>query len=145
MKQLSPEWLTQFMDVYQQLSTDNLATLTSVYHVDIQFQDPLHRVSGMDALMNYFLGLYQHLKSCDFTINHWFASDNEAAIYWTMTFVHPSLNKARPVTVEGHSKLEAKDGKVIAHRDYLDVGAMLYEHIPLLGSVVKHVKKRAAN
>jgi hypothetical protein len=73
-----------------------------------------------------------------------FSSDNQAALYWTMSFCHPKLNQGSEIVVEGHSYLVEQDNKVIKHRDYLDVGAMLYEHIPLLGSVVKTVKRRAA-
>jgi hypothetical protein len=35
-----------------------------------------------------------------------------------------------------------KAGKVRYHRDYFDLGAMLYEHLPLLGSLVKTIKRR---
>ena len=34
--------------------------------------------------------------------------------------------------------------KIINHRDYFDVGAMLYRHIPVLGSAVKYIDKRAS-
>jgi len=31
---------------------------------------------------------------------------------------------------------------VIYHRDYFDMGAFVYENIPVLGSVVRYTKKR---
>jgi len=37
------------------------------------------------------------------------------------------------------SHLKFADGKVISHRDYFDLGEMLYEHIPLLGGVIKSI------
>ena len=33
-------------------------------------------------------------------------------------------------------------GKVCQHRDYFDLGAMLYEQLPLLGPVVRTIKMR---
>ncbi len=32
--------------------------------------------------------------------------------------------------------------KVYRHRDYFDAGAMLYEHLPVLGRVVSWLKRR---
>ncbi|QYJ84932.1 nuclear transport factor 2 family protein [Shewanella mesophila] len=137
-------WLQNFIAVYSELSTDNLMSLEKIYHPDIEFVDPIHRVHGLTALLDYFTHLYQQLLSCDFVIEHVLEGEREAAVYWTMTFCHKRLNGAAPISVQGHSRLHSKDNKVVYHRDYLDVGAMLYEHIPLLGGIVSAIKRRAA-
>jgi hypothetical protein len=136
-------WLQNFIAVYSKLSTDNLLSLKKIYHPDIEFVDPLHRVQGLAALLDYFTHLYQQLQSCDFVIEHLLEGEREAAIYWTMTFRHQQLKGAQPISIQGHSHIRAQDNKVIYHRDYLDVGAMLYEHIPLLGGIVRSIKRRA--
>lgn len=136
-------WLQNFIAVYGELGTDNLEALRQVYHPDIEFSDPLHSLKGLEELLDYFQGLYQQLVSCDFTIDHVIEHQGEAAVYWTMVFRHKQLNACQPIEVQGHSRLSARDNKVIYHRDYLDVGAMLYEHLPLLGSVIRAVKRRA--
>ena len=62
---------------------------------------------------------------------------------WTMTFSHPRLRGGAPVTVEGATRLAFdEEGKVCLHRDYFDLGAMLYEQLPLLGAVVRTLKGR---
>jgi hypothetical protein len=136
-------WLQNFIAVYRELGVNNLTSLHQIYHPNIEFRDPLHQVNGLDELLDYFDSLYTHLEHCIFNIDRVFSSDNQAAVYWTMTFCHPKLNHGGEIVVEGHSCLVEQDNKVIMHRDYLDVGAMLYEHIPLLGLAVKAVKKRA--
>ncbi|WP_371377990.1 nuclear transport factor 2 family protein [Thalassotalea aquiviva] len=138
-----PTWVENFVDIYQQLSVDNLQLLSQIYHQDIHFIDPMHEIHGFDSLAKYFANLYQNLQSCTFTITDVICAKHSAAIYWRMTFTHPKLNSAKPVTVEGTSMIKNDGMKVIYHRDYLDVGAMLYEHIPVLGSLVRAVKKRA--
>ncbi|GIU48025.1 nuclear transport factor 2 family protein [Shewanella algidipiscicola] len=137
-------WLQNFIAVYTELSTDNLVSLEKIYHPDIEFIDPMHQVFGLPALLRYFTGLYQQLLSCDFVIEHVLEGEREAAIYWTMTFRHKQLRGASPISVQGHSHLKAQDNKVIYHRDYLDVGEMLYEHIPLIGRIICAIKQRAA-
>jgi len=141
----NPLWLQNFIDVYSKLNTENLNLLSEIYHPNVQFKDPMHEVNGISDLLAYFDKLYSNLTSCNFVISHSLHSENEAAIYWSMTFCHRQLNNKQPVTVQGHSQLKAQDNKVIYHRDYLDVGSMLYEHIPLLGKIITMIKNRVGN
>ena len=55
---------------------------------------------------------------------------------------HPSLRAGDTIRVEGASYLRTHNGKIYYHRDYFDMGAMLYEHLPLLGRIVQRIKKR---
>ncbi len=140
----NPDWLTLFIKVYQNLNTNNLHTLEQTYHQDIEFQDPMHHLKGFNSLHVYFSHLYENLLSCHFDVSNTVVDNEQAVLFWTMTFEHPSLNKGKAITVEGNSLLKQRDGKVIYHRDQLDLGAMLYEHIPLLGRVIKTIKSRAS-
>jgi hypothetical protein len=139
---VKPQWLINFIDNYSRLSTDNLALLEKIYHQDITFIDPLHKVQGFDHLKEYFNGLYENLISCRFTIAHTFEKNNEAAIYWEMSYQHPKLNSGKIITVQGHSHIKGENDKVIYHRDYLDAGAMLYEHVPFIGRVIQWIKAK---
>lgn len=138
-----PLWLKKFINVYQSLGVKNLHNLKAIYHSDIHFKDPLHDITGFNALEHYFSQLYTHVSSCQFIITEVVSDKENAAIYWEMNFTHSQLNKGKPVLVEGHSQLKGGDDGVYFHRDYVDLGAMLYEQIPLLGGVVKAIKKRA--
>ena len=140
----TPAWLSNFINIYQQLNTENLDLLNEIYAQDIEFSDPMHKIVGLENLHDYFANLYTNLSSCDFMINETLCEGDGAAIYWSMEFSHKQLNKGKPVTVEGHSHIKGTQGKVYFHRDYIDVGAMLYEHIPVVGKVIKAIKARAA-
>lgn len=139
-----PDWLNEFTSVYQKLNTDNLVLLNSIYHQEITFIDPIHEIKGLEELQQYFQGLYQNLESCQFIISEVISQPNQAAIYWKMTYQHPKLNKGNEVSVFGSSHLKAKEGKVIYHRDFLDLGSMLYEQLPVLGKVIRLIKSKAA-
>ena len=140
-----PVWLRNFVDGYQLLSTSNLDLLANIYHKNITFIDPMHQVKGIHDLAKYFEGLYQNLLTCDFVINNVIVQANEAAVFWTMSYRHPKLNKGKLVTIMGSSYLKGQQDKVIYHQDYLDLGAMLYEQIPLFGKLTKWVKTKAAS
>lgn len=140
----SPFWLNNFVKVYQTLSTDNLNLLSKIYHRDVIFIDPIHELKGFDNLFEYFQNLYENLTTCDFVITNIIAEKDQAAIYWTMSYQHPKLNKGKLITVIGHSHIKGYEDKVIYHRDYLDLGAMLYEQLPVLGKLIKLIKQKAA-
>lgn len=137
------EPLARFVALYQQLNRDELHRLPEVYANEVVFTDPAHRIEGLAALTDYFSALYQRLAYCRFVITSQLQQGRQAWLGWTMTFSHPRLRGGAPVTVEGATRLEFDEaGKVCLHRDYFDLGAMLYEQLPLLGSVVRTIKGR---
>ncbi|MGV2986925.1 nuclear transport factor 2 family protein [Vibrio sp. E150_011] len=129
-------------EVYQQLDKHNLHLLEAVYHQDVVFEDPAHRVEGYAALLAYFGELYANVIRCDFNIEHHQQLADTGFITWTMSLLHPKLNSGQPVEVKGVSHLIFRDDLVIYHRDYFDLGQMLYEQVVLLGPVIKHIKQR---
>jgi len=137
-----PAWLHSFVEIYQSLGVDNLELLDQIYHPQITFVDPAHQVEGIVNLRRYFKNLYTNLESCTFKIDNVFYQNNQAAIYWTMQYKHPKLNSGKVVTVEGHSTIQGTGSLITYHRDYLDLGAMLYEQVPLFGRVISFLKAR---
>ncbi|WP_421174450.1 nuclear transport factor 2 family protein [Aeromonas enteropelogenes] len=137
------EPLARFVALYQQLDRQQLHRLSEVYADEVIFIDPAHRIEGLAALSDYFAALYQRLTYCRFVITSQQQQGRQAWLGWTMTFSHPRLRGGKPVTVEGATRLELdEEGKVCLHRDYFDLGAMLYEQLPLLGSLVRTIKGR---
>lgn len=129
-------------DIYQQLSKANLHTLEDVYHPDVVFEDSAHRIEGWQALKHYFETLYTNVHTCQFDIKEYQQVDDTGFLTWLMTLEHPKLRNGTPVHVRGVSHLKMQEGKVIYHRDYFDLGEMLYEHLPVLGMVIKGIKRR---
>ncbi|MDK1287887.1 nuclear transport factor 2 family protein [Pseudoalteromonas sp. B95] len=137
--------LNNFVDIYNQLSDKNLNLLKNIYDDSVVFSDPLHKVEGIEALTKYFENLYANVSSISFDIKEHYVVDNKGFLYWEMHFSHSKLNNKKNIIVAGHSHLTFKGSKVINHRDYFDVGALLYRNIPVLGSVIKTLEKRAVS
>jgi hypothetical protein len=135
--------LDEFVNTYQKLDKNNLELLTQIYSHDVCFIDPMHQVNGIQDLTHYFANLYSNVKFCNFEITDSFVSGDNAFIYWNMQYAHPKLASGNTITVQGHSKLQFSGNKVSNHRDYFNVADMLYKHIPLLGSAIKFIDKRA--
>ena len=113
-----------------------------MYSQDIAFTDPLHEVHGLPALRGYFTEMYSNISQLRFDF-HGFdqVAEGEGYLRWKMSFCHPRLANGKVIRVEGCSHLMWRD-KVYRHRDYFDAGALLYEHLPVVGRVVSWLKRR---
>ncbi|MDQ7733211.1 nuclear transport factor 2 family protein [Halomonas sp. SpR1] len=140
-----PAALEAFCAFFNKLDNTCTEKLYEVYTEDVVFSDPLHKITGREALERYFSTMYENVEECQFTYHTRQLQGQQAFVTWTMAFVHPKLASGRRVEVEGCSALTfANDGRVSQHRDYFDAGAMLYEHLPLMGSAIRWLKKRLA-
>jgi limonene-1,2-epoxide hydrolase len=137
-----PGWLKSFLDFYTVVNKENLHKLPSVYSEDVVFEDPMHRIDGLSDLSLYFKKMYTNVDTSTFEITDIIHEGNIATVFWIMSFVHPKLNSGNAVIVEGCTKLKGEGSKIVYHRDYLDVGQMLYENIPVLGAILKSIKNR---
>ncbi|MDD9896789.1 MAG: nuclear transport factor 2 family protein [Gammaproteobacteria bacterium] len=127
---------------YQSLGPDNLDGIQSLYTDDAYFEDPSHSVQGKKALIGYFRKSFANLQDCSFRFHQTVSDGSDIFMAWTMYIRHPKLNDGETIRVEGASYLKTRNGKIYFHRDYFDLGAMLYEHIPLLGRIVAQLKQR---
>ncbi len=135
--------LEKFCRVYQELSSNNLEALDLIYHPDIHFIDPAHEITGLTMLKSYFHSLYQNVSSIGFDFTSRIRQDDDIALEWVMSISHFRLNRGRIFKVNGMSRLHVTNsGLVDLHRDYFDLGAMLYERLPVLGMVVINLKRR---
>lgn len=143
--------LQRFIDFYQQpITAASLVALVDIYHADIRFVDPAHRIEGFSPFERYFNNMLSTVSHCQFVV-HSCATDlaaepPSALLDWTMTLGHPRLNGGRQFELAGASKLvfsgTSNEAKITYHQDYFDLGAMLYERLPLLGAVVRRIRGR---
>ncbi len=138
------EFLRRFATEFAALDASNLQRLGQLYSDDVLFRDPLHEVRGLPALQRYFAEMYANVGRLDFDFHSFDqVCDGEGYLRWTMHFRHPRLRGGALINVDGCSHLLWRD-KVYQHRDYFDAGAMLYEHLPVMGGVIAWLKRRLA-
>lgn len=136
------DFLQRFSRTFASLNKDDLDQLALIYSEDIEFSDPLHTVHGLGELRRYFAELYAQVSELTFEFHGYDRlGPGHGYLRWTMTYRHPRLASGKPVEVEGCSHLRWAD-KVFYHRDYFDAGALLYEHLPVFGSLIRWLKRR---
>jgi len=137
------DFLDNFAREFATLDRHNLDRLEQLYSDDIQFTDPLHEVQGLAQLRGYFAELYANVRELRFEFHGSdLCAEGQGYLRWTMSYRHPRLNGGGLIQVAGCSYLQWCDARVSRHRDYFDAGALLYEHLPLLGAMIAWLKRR---
>lgn len=138
---MNPEEKT--VHVWNELRKDKLAILDNYYAKDLVFEDPLGRIEGLDAMKKYYSVMYENVSDIRFDFSKVIKQNNEYFFRWKMTLRSTKLNGGEDIVVEGGSMiLFNQEGLVTYHRDFFDMGEMIYEHIPLLRTVIKSIKGR---
>ena len=141
----------KFKRLFERMSydTDIEQMVNDVYGTEMVFEDCFHRLEGKDSFRSYCKDMYKNVLSCEFVFHQDWINRHDAMISWTLTYRHKFLKRGQCISVDGTSLIrfglegDGGDGdKIFYHRDYIDGGSMLYEHIPLLGTAIRQLKKR---
>jgi len=138
---LSDDLVRKVMDFYANFSRDTIPLIDEIYTRDVEFIDPVHRLEGSLALKSYFRRLAENMQDYEMQYIDKLEGDDSACLSWEMSFVHSSLNSGRPVRVRGISLIKYTS-KIYYHEDRYDLGALIYEHVPVLGAATRYLKNR---
>ncbi len=132
------------VDFFKELNSDTMDLIDEFYDRYILFRDPLVEIRSREKLKDYYRRLYQNVQEIDFDISYVVQENNNTALAWKMMLRAENFNGNKPVTVDGSSiiKFGGSEGKAIYHRDYFDLGEFVYEGIPVVGGLVRIVKRK---
>lgn len=134
-----PPLIEKFQTQFKRMEPNMVLNLDDLYDPNVRFEDPLHKVEGRAALLEYFNKLNSQLEYADFEFGVPVCSENAAAVPWVMTM---ALKKPKQViSIPGISHLTFAE-RILTQRDYFDVGASLYEKLPIMGPLLRWIKKK---
>lgn len=136
----------QVVDFYSNYLTADLDRLDELYASNISFKDPLHELYGIDKLKQYFVASKRGLMTCRFDFSDVKETDSTIWMEWVMRYSHRKLKGGKPLTLHGSTvlKLDEAQNRIVRHCDYYDLGEMLYEQLPVLGSLVRTLRRKVA-
>jgi len=132
----------KFIQYFEYLDPTSSNDLSDFYDDELIFEDPMHRIEGRKNLVAYFQKLNANLKSGRFTFHTKDVTSHKAYLEWTME-VELKRPSGKKIVADGISVLTF-DQKITAQRDYFDAGQMFYEGIPLLGGIIRWIKRKIA-
>lgn len=133
--------IDSFKDLYKTFGKSSIENLRHVYSDDIVFTDPVHTIQGLNNLSSYFESISENLTECQFIFLDEVVGEHTAFFKWEMIYRHPSIKSNAELKIPGSTYIRFSD-KIDIHDDFYDMGAMLYEHLPLIGGAVRLVKSR---
>jgi limonene-1,2-epoxide hydrolase len=129
-----------FVAYFEKLSDNKDYDLGQLYDDNIVFQDPVKIIRGLPNLKAYFYELNSNVENGYLEILSTNITEQQAFVEWKMHITAKKPVK-KNVTASGISVLHFND-KITSQRDYFDAGELFYEHIPLLGSIIRFLKRK---
>ena len=133
--------LARLESLYTGLTPARTGELHEVYAADAWFRDPFNEVRGPEAIERIFAHMFRQVDSPRFVILERAIDGSTAWLTWDLEY---RTSPGKPLRrIHGASQLRFDaDGRVTHHRDYWDAAGELYESIPLLGGVLRLLRKR---
>lgn len=136
---MTEEKIRQFFETLQE--TTPVESFKNIYAESVRFKDPFNEVEGVDAVHRIFAHMYKNLDTPRFVITEYVDKGDVAYVKWDFIFFFKGEKKKN--SFEGVSRLTMnEEGKVISHVDFWDAAEHMYEKMPLLGSVLRFIKRK---
>lgn len=130
--------------LFESLTPADVARLGEFYAPDASFKDPFNDVLGLAAIQRVFAHMYEAVASPRFVVTAAVAQGDDCFLAWDFLFRFRRGPRGEQ-TVRGGTHLRfAADGRIAMHRDYWDAAEELYEKLPLVGALMRWLKRRAS-
>lgn len=138
------EAIARWQALLADFSTENIrGKVAGVYAEDTFFNDTLKTLRSPQAIEDYLLETCEMLHYGRVEYEDVAVSGEDVYVRWRMLYRSKKLNKKQDIITIGMSHLRFDDqGKVILHQDFWDATRGIFEHVPLVGSGIRAVKKR---
>jgi hypothetical protein len=120
---------------FHDLTPESVARLAEFYTEDAFFKDPFNEVRGVEAIQRIFAHMFKQVVEPRFLVTEKLVEPNSAMLIWEFRY-------GKGQRIRGVSHLRFADGgRVAYHRDYWDAAEELYMKLPVIGAVMRTLRK----
>lgn len=134
--------LDRVLHFFENVSPQSVKEIAELYDVDAYFKDPFNEVRGQANIIHIFEHMFRQVDAPRFIIKQSILQDEDAFIVWDFEFNMSGTKQLQTIHGSSHVRFNTA-GKVAYHRDYWDAAEELYEKIPVLGSMMRFIKRKA--
>jgi ketosteroid isomerase-like protein len=130
-----------YIKFFESITPESISELDALSTDDLYFEDPFNQLTGRSNVKRLFEQMFEHVDVPAFKVNStfWETDGNTAVLKWRFT---GQLQKIGTVDFEGMSEIKFNSAHLIfAHVDYWDAASHFYEKIPVLGGLLRLIKK----
>lgn len=130
---------------WETLSPTTAASVTEVYSEHTRFRDPFNSLSNATQLEALLTHMFERLHQPRFVVCEVALQADGAVLIWDFHYRVRDWQPQRARLIHGASHVRfGADGRVVEHRDYWDAAGEVYAQLPVLGSVLRWLRKRLA-
>ena len=116
---------------------------TKVYAPDAFLNDTLKTIHGSGAIRDYFIKTAQGLDSMTVTFDEVAVSGHDYYFRWTMDTRMKHLSPGKTVRTIGVTLVRFNpEGQVVVHQDFWDSAQGVWDHVPVLRSVIRWIRSK---
>lgn len=134
----------RIVHAFQTLTPQTVEQLSDIYTDGARFKDPFNEVQGLVEIQRIFRHMFVSLVDPRFIITGRIVQGGQCFLTWEFRFCFRRFKPGQEQCIVGgsHLVLDAQ-GRIALHRDYWDAAQELYEKLPVVGSVMRWLKRRA--
>jgi hypothetical protein len=138
--------LARMVAFFEAVAPSNLHRLGEFYDPQVRFKDPFNDVLGIPAVQHIFAHMFVQLSQPRFVVTHQVLQGHQCFLTWEFKFGFKGFKTGQTQTILGATHLVFNEaGLITLHRDYWDAAEELYEKMPVLGGLMRWLKRRAGS
>ena len=143
---MNPSHVDSLVAFFESIRPESVADFPRYYSEDAFFKDPFNEVRGVPAIQRVFTHMFSQVAEPRFKITERVVDGNAAMLVWEFHYRVAIFGREQKQVIRGasHLKFDA-EGKVFWHRDYWDAAEELYARLPLIGLLMRGLKKLMAS
>lgn len=133
------ESLSRIVQWFENLTVQTLSSIDCIYAAQAHFKDPFNDVVGAGYIRAIYSHMFENLTDPAFEITQTIEQGQRAFVAWRFTFQW----RGKAFDIPGCTQMTLnQQGLIVEHVDYWDVAQGIYEHLPLLGAVLRKLRQR---
>lgn len=130
---------------YEHLTTQQLDLIHTCYTPQAHFKDPFNDVQGVSHIQQVFAHMFSTVDKPRFLVTERLVQGQRAFLAWEFHFSMRRWRKGVPQCIQGGTFLRLDtSGMVLEHRDYWDAAQELYEKLPIVGVLMRCMRRAGA-
>lgn len=135
--------VARIVALFEHFAREDVERLGQFYAPHAHFKDPFNDVRGLAAIQQVYRHMFDSLDEPRFVVRDAIVQGDQCFLSWDFLFRFKRYREGLQ-TVHGGSQLQLDAiGLILHHRDYWDAAEELYEKLPVLGALMRWLKRRA--
>lgn len=130
----------RYAQFWETITPESIANVEAYFAPDARFRDPFNDVTGIAGCRRILEKMFEDCHAPRFQIGHIACDQDICYLRWSFEFQRKPGATAHRIDGVSEVRFDA-EGRVLSHIDHWDA-ARLYEKVPVLGAVLRAIRRR---